>query len=156
MGLVVGLLVSGVACLMISISQQIGIGLIIIAVILAFLFVSPLSPVKRKWWSASSKLGITLADDIEVIHEHINQDNFTIRVGLVAVPSIQIEKICLKLGQKKLWASNWETEEIKAIESKYVSFPNPKLGEGNFNAKLFAYTPDGVSKSQKFSINFFS
>ena len=56
LGLVIGFFVSGVACLMITISMQLGIGLIVVAFILSFLFLNPKSPVIKHWWSASDKL----------------------------------------------------------------------------------------------------
>jgi hypothetical protein len=153
-GLVVGIFISGVACLMVSISQQVGIGLIAVATIWVFLFVCPKSPVKMIWWSVSCKLGITLADDSEM-QIGVNEENFTIRIGLIAVPSIQIDKISLKIGHTRLWASNWTPMEVKAVESQYINFTKPlKFGKGRYDASLCAHTPDGFSKSKKFFIKF--
>ncbi len=131
-GLVLGLIISGVACLMIAISQQLGIGLIISGSIWSFLFIHPKSPVRKRWWSVSSKLGITLADNSKVQLD-VSEKNFTIRVGLVAVPSIQVDKISLKIGHTRLWSSNWTPMDIKALEAPYINFPMPhQLGRGYY------------------------
>ena len=106
----------------------------------------------RKIWWSTSKLGITLADN-SVIRVNANDENFTIRVGMVAVPSIYVEKISLRIARIRVCALNWEPMEVKAIEAPYIKFPKPyQLGKGCYNASLCAYTPEGFSKSKKFSI----
>ncbi len=117
-GLAVGLVISGVACLMVTVSQQVGIGLILVAIVWWFLFIFPKSPVRRYWWSVSSKLGITLADGSEV-QVGTTEGSIVFRVGLRAMPSIQVNKIGLRIGQRTL-GSNWEPTEIKADEAPHM------------------------------------
>ena len=89
-GLVAGFLISGVACIMITVSLQLGIGLFALGCILGFLFVYPKSPVRRQWWSISNKLSITPGDN-SVIRVNANDENFTIGVGTVAMSSFYVE-----------------------------------------------------------------
>ena len=152
-GLVLGLFISGLAGLVIADSQQLAVGLLIVGVILWFLFVNPWSPVRKRWWSVSSKLGVTLADnrDVEV---GIGENSFTVRVGFNAVSSTRVEKISLKVGRVKVWSSDWIPIEIEGLEGPYVNFPRPRqISEGCYNARLCAYTPDGISNSERFSIS---
>ena len=136
---------------MIGPSLWAGIVLLSLAIVWGFLFVNPKSPV-RKIWLSTSKLGITPADG-SVFGININEENFTIRVGLVAVPAIRVDRISLKIGRIKVWASNWKPMDIKAVEAPYVTFPKPhQLGKGQYYAKLKAYTPEGFSKSNQFLI----
>ncbi|MFC1931153.1 hypothetical protein ACFLXJ_02995 [Chloroflexota bacterium] len=136
---------------MIGASQFVGFALFSLAVVWFFLFVNPKSPVRRIWWS-TSKLGITLADSSE-FGININEEEFTIRVGLFAVPAIRVDKISLKIGQTRVWASNWKPMDIKAIEAPFIKFPKPhQLGKGQYYANLKAHTPEGFSKSEKFLI----
>ena len=136
---------------MIGPSQWLGAVLLALAFVVGLLFVNPKSLVRRRWWS-TSKLGITLADS-SVIMVNANNENFTIRVGMVAVPSINVEKISLKIERIRVWALNWEPTEIKAIEARYIKFPKLyQLGKGRYNARLYAHTSEGFSKSNRFSI----
>jgi hypothetical protein len=140
---------------MVDISQQVGIGLIIIACILALLFICPKSPVRKKWWSASGKLAITLADDSKV-GVSVDEGNIIVRVGLIAIPSIQVDKITLRIGRMKPCVSDWKPMEVKAVESRYINFQKPsEISKGCYNARLCAYTPDGYSKSNKFSLEIY-
>ncbi len=137
---------------MITISLQLGIGLIAIGFIFGFLFVYPKSPVRRQWWSISNKLSITLADN-SVIRVNANDENFTIRVGMVAMSSFYVEKISLRIARIRVRALNWEPMGVKGMEAPYIKFPKPhQLGKGCYNASLYAHTPEGFSKSKKFSI----
>ena len=150
LGLFVGLILGGIG-FMIGTSQLVGIILLSLAGIWGFLFVNPKSPVKKIWWS-TNKLGITLADNSEITAD-VNEENFTIRVGMVAVPSIYVSKISLKIETKRVWALNWEPMEVKATEAPYITFPKPHhLRKGCYKGCLCAHTPDGFSKSEKFSI----
>lgn len=136
---------------MIGASQWVGITLLSLAFIWGFLFVFPKSPVKQIWWS-TNKLVITLADECEV-RININDESFTIRVGMVAVPSIYVEKISLRVAKKRMYALNWDADEIKAIEAPYITFPKPDiLNIGYYKATLYAHTTEGFSKSKKFSL----
>lgn len=150
-GLVVGLVLSGVACLMIEISQQVGIGLIVVGFIWGFLFINPKSPVRKRWWSASGKLRIQVVRNADIELE-AGEGSFIVYIGFVAMPSIQVDKISLRIGRRRFWASNWEPREVAATEAWYVSFlKSPQLGKGHYNAKVYAHTPDGLSKSEKVS-----
>ena len=112
----------------------------------------PKSPVKSKWWSASNRLGITLADDTDTVS--IYKDSL-IRVGLVAVPSIQVDKIILKIAGNKPFGSDWESKIIKGNEAPHIRFPElQELDKGNYDARLYAYTPNGFARSEKFTVEF--
>lgn len=138
---------------MIEASQWVGIAILIFFAIFGFLFVNPKSPVKRRWWSASNKLGITFDCDPDIIIENYS-DTLSFRVGFIAIPSIRVERIRLKIGHTKVWASNWIPTGIKATEARYLNFPRPtELSKGYYDVTLFAYTPEGVSKSDKISIS---
>ncbi len=103
---------------MITVSQQLGIGLISTAIVLGYLFVCPKSPVKKKLWSVSSKLGITLADSSEV-RMSVNEESLAFRVGLNAMSSIQVNKIGLRIGRRTLW-SDWTPMEIGGIYARRI------------------------------------
>ena len=136
---------------MIGASQWVGIALLSLAGVCGFLFVNPKSPVRKIWWS-TSKLGLTVAQNTEV-RVNANDEDSAIHVGMVAVPCIYVEKVRLKIGGTRIWALNWEPMEVKAIEAPYIKFPKPhQLGKGCYNARLYAHTPEGFSKSKKFSI----
>ena len=148
-GLFVGFFVSGVASLMIDIGQQLGIGLIIIAFIWAFLFVNPKSPVRKIWWSISGKLGITALKNY-----WFNDSTITIPVGYNVIPSVQVDRIALRIRRQRLIA-NYACETLEASGILYLQFPRPDwLNNGKYEAYLIAYTPEGFSKSKKFSIDF--
>ena len=150
LGLTIGFILGGIG-FMIGASQWVGIALLSLAGVGGVLFVNPKSPVRKIWWS-TNKLGITPADN-SVIRVNANDENFTIRVGMVAVPSIYVSKISLKIARIRVWALNWEPMEVKATEAPYIKFTKPhQLGKGSYNASLYAYTPEGFSKSKKFSI----
>ena len=148
-GLFWGFAISGVACLMISFSQQLGIGLLVVACILGLLFVNPKSPIRRRWWSVSGKLAIQVVrnEDIEL---RVGEGRFTVYIGFVAMPSMQVDKISLKIGRMRLWASDWEPREVAATEAWYVSFVKPpQLSTGTYDSNVFAHTRDGHSKSKR-------
>lgn len=151
-GLVLGLGISGVACLMIDVSQQVGIGLLIVGFIWWLLFINPKSPVRERWWSTSGKLGIQVVRNAD-IKLGVGEDEFTVYIGFVAMPSIQVDKISLKIGRMRLWASNWAPREVAATEAWYVSFLKPhELGTGRYDGKVYAHTSDGCSKSERVSV----
>lgn len=132
---------------MITFSLQLGIGLIAIAGILGFLFVYSKSPVRRRWWSISNKLGVKVLGNVRV-----NNSSIEIEVGYVAVPSVQVDAIKLRIRRQPL-ECDWECQTIEATGRLYVKCPRPSwLRKGQYEACLIAYTPDGFSKSKKFSI----
>ncbi|MFC1945122.1 hypothetical protein ACFLWF_00030 [Chloroflexota bacterium] len=146
-GFCVGTLVSGLASIMINVSQQVGMGLLIITGIWAFLFVFPKSPVRNRWWSVSDKLGIIPLDAVDV-----EKDFITINIGFRVLDEIQINKISLKTGRKSL-PSVWEPKLIQADHQEMVHFSRPKwLGVGEYKAYLKVETPNGYSKSKQMNV----
>jgi hypothetical protein len=146
-GLAVGFFISGVAAILITISQQLGMALIVVAVIVGFLFVNPKSPVRRKWWSVSGELGVVVISKVGVSREYL-----TVHVGLRAVSVIQVDKIVLRIARKQL-LSDWKSARVEADETRYINFTRPNwLHIGDYRACVIAYTPDGFSKSEKFSL----
>ncbi|MBA7644839.1 hypothetical protein ES703_52586 [subsurface metagenome] len=146
LGLFIGLVLAGVS-LMIGVSQWVGIAILIFAGIWWLLFVNPKSPVRSRWWSISNRLGITPTGEPRVYKEYL-----AIRVALIAMPDIQIDRISLRIGCKHL-LSDWQPKLIRGDEGLYINFPRPTwLRKGQYEACLIAYTPDGLSKSRKFSI----
>ena len=111
------------------------------------LFVNPKSPVRRYCCSISGKLGVILIDGMNAGHKYL-----TAYVGLRAVSVIQVDKIILKIGGKRL-LSDWEATRVEADKSRYINFVRPDwLHVGEYEARLIAYTPEGFSKSEKFLI----
>jgi len=146
-GIAVGFFISGVAAILITISQQLGVALIAVGVILGFLFVNPKSPVKKKWWSISNRLGVVPISIIRVDAECI-----TIHIGLRAVSEIKVDRIHLKIGRRDV-PSDWESSVVQADEAPYINFSRPQwLCSGEYKGHLVAYTPDGFSKSSKLCI----
>ena len=132
---------------MIGASQWVGIALLSLAVVWGFLFVNPKSPVRKYWWSVSSRLGI-----VPITNVGVSDRDLTIHVGLRAVSVIRVDKIGLKIGCKQL-LSDWQTTRVEAGEHRYINFARPDwLYVGEYKASLIAYTPDGFSKSEKFLI----
>ncbi len=146
-GITIGFFISGVLAILIAISQQLGFALIVLSIILGFLFINPKSPVKRKWWSISGRLGIVCVTKVGVSNEYL-----TINTGLRALSVVQVEKIVLKIGRKQL-SSDWKAIRVEADECKYVNFKRPNwLHAGDYKAYLIAYTPNGFSKSNQISL----
>jgi len=146
-GLAVGFLISGVAAILITISQQLGIALIILGGIFLFLFANPKSPVRKYWWSISGKLGVVLISKLGVGDTYL-----TIHVGLRAMSVIRVDKIVLKIGGKRL-PSDWESARVEADENRYINFTRPDwLHVGEYTASIIAYAPGGFSKSEKFLV----
>lgn len=146
-GLALGFLISGVAAILITISQQLGIVLILLAGILLFLFANPRSPVRGKWWSASGKLGVVCIGTVGV-----SDDYLTIHVGLRAASVSRVDKIVLRIGRKSL-LSDWKSTRVEADETRYINFIRPDwLYTGEYEASIIAYTPDGFSKTEKFPV----
>lgn len=146
-GLAIGFLISGVVAILITISQQLGIALVVVGIVLVFLFVNPKSPVREKWWSISGKLGVVLIHKMGVGNEYL-----TAHVGLRAVSVIQVDKIVLKIGHESL-LSDWKSTRVEADETRYINFIRPNwLYAGDYAACLIAYTLEGFSRSEKFTL----
>lgn len=131
----------------------IAIGLFVVASILAFLFVNPKSPVRRRWWSISNRLGIVLINYGPTKNiVGIGDKYLTIHVGLRAISDIQVDKIELKIGRNSL-LSDWKSSVIQGDEPRYINFTRPNwLRKGQYKSHLVARTPDGFSKSKKFPV----
>jgi hypothetical protein len=151
-GLAVGFLISGAAAILITVSQQLGIALIVVAIILGFLFVNPKSPVRKQWWLVSGKLGVVCINNRGFGNVGVGDKYLTIDIGLRAVSVIQVDKMVLKVGRKQL-LSDWVSKRVEADEIQYINFIRPSwLCAGNYEAYLIAYTPDGISKSEEFPL----
>ena len=152
LGLIIGFFVSGVACLMITISQQLGIGLIIVAIILSFLFLNPKSPVKKHWWSVSDKIAVV---NLQYTGGGARGNDKYISVYAELRPRsiIRVDRIDLETKRGKITSSDWTAKDITVDESMFVNFERPDwLGAGKHEAKLKAFTPEGTSKSGKFIV----
>jgi len=146
LGLFIGFIVAG-ASFIIGSSHCIGISILVLTVIWGFSFVNPKSPVRKYWWSVSSKLGIVSLSKVGV-----NDRYLTIYVGLRSVSVNQVDKICLKIRRKQL-VSDWQPTRVEADESRYINFTRPDwLHKGEYEANLIAYTPYGFSRSEKFLV----
>lgn len=135
---------------MIGASQHIGIAILVLTAIWGFLFVNPMSPAKKYWWSVSGKLAImtlqTLGYKAKVDSEYIS-----VWVELRPQSSIMVDKIVIKIGRERITSSDWKSHEVAEREHKFLDFKRPDwLGVGEHEAKLIAYTPEGYSKSRKF------
>jgi len=151
-GIAVGFIISGVAAILITISQQLGITLLILGGIFLFLFAYPKSPIRKYWWSVSGKLGVVNIGTMGINTVGVGAEYLTIHVGLRAASVIRVDKIVLKIGRKSL-VSNWESTRVEADETRYINFTRPDwLHVGEYKANLIAYTPDGFSKSERFLI----
>ena len=124
-GLVLGLGISGVACLLIGVSQQVGIGLLIVGFIGGFLFINPKSPVRERWWSTSDKLRIQVVRN-EDIKLGVGEGRFTVYIGFVAMPSIQVDKISLRIGIgcMRLWASIGNQGKLRRLKRGMLASRN--------------------------------
>jgi hypothetical protein len=152
LGLIIAFIFGGVGVLIGLLGHQlwIAIGFFVVASILAFLFICPKSPVRRRCLSVSSRLGIVLIKSPTIVR--IGDKYLTIHVGLRAISDIQVDKIELKIGRNSL-LSDWKSSEIQGDESRYINFTRPNwLCKGQYEAYLVTYTPDGTSKSEKFPV----
>lgn len=137
---------------MITISQQLGIGLIIVAIILGFLFLNPKSPVKKHWWSVSDKFTIA---NMQYGGRNARGNGKYISVYAELRPRsiVQVDRIDIEIKRKKITSFDWTAKNITVHESMFVNFETPNwLGVGEYGAKLIAFTPEGKSKSGKFIV----
>lgn len=95
-GLAIGFFVSGVAAILITVSQQLGIGLVLLSFVLAFLFAYPQSPVRKYWWSVSGKLGITTSEE-PGYKARANSEYISVWVLVTSWTGIIVEKIVIKI-----------------------------------------------------------
>jgi len=151
-GILFSLILTSVA-FFIGLQPRIGIGFLVVAGIWFFFFVYPKSPVKRRCWSVSSRLSIIPINYRPTKNiVGIGDKYLTIYVGLRTMSDIQVDKIGLKIGRKSL-LSDWESRVIQADHSQYINFTRPNwLRKGQYKSRLFARTPEGVSKSKKFPV----
>jgi hypothetical protein len=145
-GLVITLALTGFGFMFIS--EYIGIGFFVLAGVLGILFVNPKSPIRSRCWSVGNKLGVTIIRPATG-----NRQSLTVYEGLRALSPIRVDKIRLSIGRKKIIADDWESHEVAGDESRYIYFDRPKwLYSGEYSARLIAYTPEGYSKSDKFTL----
>jgi len=135
---------------MIGASQYIGIAILVLAVIWWFLFVNPISPVRKYWWSASDKLAIMIVQEAGY-RAKVNSEYISVWVDLGSRSGIMVDKIVLKIGHKRVTLDNWKPHDVMAREHKFQDFKRPDwLDMGKHESQLIAYTPEGYSKSRKF------
>jgi len=129
--------------------RDIGLGFIIAGILGLALVVNPKSPL-RKYLVSTTELGVI----IELNQPpQVTNNQIIIPVGLNALSDIRIDKIDLRVGRRKL-TSDWKPKSIQCYEPEIRYFPRPNwLYRGKHEAYLKAYTPDGFSKSKKFTIN---
>ena len=152
LGLFIGFVIAG-ASLMIGASQCVGIAILVLTAIGGFLFVNPMSPVKKYWWSASGKLVISSLQT-PGYKAKVDSEYISVWVELTSWSGILVEKIVIKIGQKKIASFDWKSHDVITREHKFLDFKRPDwLGVGGHEAKLIAYTPEGYSKSSKFLLD---
>lgn len=150
-GLSTGLVVSG-ACLMIPSIWQVGLGLIIIGSILLILFICPMSPVRRKWWSISDKMGVVYKK-VSQYDIKVHEESFIIFIDLRPTSDIQIDSIILRVGHKSI-QSDWKPKSINDMGVHILNFKRPDwVTSGCYKARVIVYTPIGFSKSKEITIN---
>lgn len=139
---------------MITVSQQLGIGLILVSFVLLFLFAYPKSPVRKYWWSISSKLMFAIPQELGY-EPTVSKENISVWVDLSTHSVMMVNKIELKITQKEgIPSFEWKSHKVGGREHKRLDFKRPDwLGVGKYEAKLIAYTPDGFSKSDKFILD---
>ncbi|MFH1775367.1 MAG: hypothetical protein ABH839_01730 [Chloroflexota bacterium] len=149
LGLFIGFIIAG-ASLMIGVSQCIGIAILVLTAIWGFLFVNPMSPVKKYWWSASGKLAI-MTQQTPGYEPRANSEYISVWVELTSWSGIMVDRIVIKIGQKRISSFDWNSHEVIAREHKFLDFGRPDwLCSGEYRVKLIAYTTEGYSKSRKF------
>jgi len=136
---------------MIGTSQYIGIVFLVLGIIWLLLFVSPKSPVKKYWWSASGKLMFVIPQELGY-KPTVSKEIISVWVDITAPSGIMVSKIVLKITQKEgIPSFEWKSHEVMTREHRFLDFKRPDwLDIGEYETKLIAYTPEGFSKSRKF------
>ncbi len=137
---------------MIGPSQWVGIALLSLAVVWGFLFVNPKSPVRKYWWSISDKLVIV---NMQYAGQgaKANAKYITVFTELRPRLHIMVDKIAIEIKRKKISSFHWKSHEVAVAEQILVNFERPDwLYAGVYEAKLIAFTPEGRSKSGKFTV----
>lgn len=150
-GLLISFIFSGGA-FMISPFQYVGIAILAIATVWAYLFVLPFSPVKRRWWYISDKLVIV---NMQYAGQEAkaNAKYITVFTELRPRSSIRVDKIAIEIKRKKIPSFHWQSHNVAVDEQILVNFERPDwLYTGEYEAKLIAFTPEGRSKSGKFTV----
>jgi hypothetical protein len=133
-------------------SECIGIGCFILASVWGILFVFPKSPIRKWCLSVSNKVSITI-ENYGGFPPRGNRRYLTVYKTLRVLSPIKVDKIILSIGRKKIIPRDWESYEVTGDESGFINFDRPGwLPNGNHSARLIAYTPDGYSKSKKFTL----
>ena len=149
-GMAIGFFVSGVAAILITVSQQLGIGLVLLSLVLAFLFVYPKSPVRKKWWSVSGKLQIATSEE-PGYKAHANSEYISVWVLVTSWSGIIVERIVIEIRGERIPSFDWKSHQLIGRENKFLDFKRPDwFGLGKYKLNLIAYTPDGYSKSREF------
>ncbi len=151
LGLFIGFVITGVS-LTIGASQCIGIAILALTAIWGFLFVNPISPVKKYWWSALGKLTFMINQD-PGHRAKANNEYISVWAALVSWQGIMVDRLVLKIGRKRISPFDWKPHEVFEREYKFIDFKRPDwLDMGVYEAQLIAYTPEGYSKSKKFML----
>ncbi len=82
----------------------------------------------------------------------VSKENISVWVDLATHSVIMVNKIGLKITQKEgIPSFEWKPHKVGEREHKRLDFKRPDwLGMGKYEARLIAYTPEGISKSEKF------
>jgi hypothetical protein len=147
---ILGAVVGGVGFIIDS--QFIGIGFSILAIVWGILFLFPKSPIRKRCLSVSNKVSITV-ENYGGFPPKGNRQYLTVYKTLRVLSPIKVDKIILSIGRKKIMPRDWESYEVRGDESGNINFDRPGwLPNGNHSARLIVYTPDGYSKSKKFTL----
>jgi len=135
--------------IMITPYSYIGLAFVIFSIVWAYLFILPISPIKRSWAISDKLIVSTLTSP--GYKPHINNDVISVWVELKPRSSIKVDKIVLAIRREKIPSLGWKAHKVVSNEHKYMDFKKPDwLNQGNFKLKLIAYTPEGYSKSGQF------
>jgi len=133
-------------------SVHVGIWLFTLACVWGMLFLFKKSPIRSRCWSVSNKLGITIRKD-GAYSPKGNRQYLTVYTGMRALSPMRVDRISLCVGRRKIPPFSWKQHEVEIDEFGYVNFNTPSwLPKGEHSARLIVYTPEGYSKSEKFTL----
>ena len=151
-GVSISFIIAGVVA-MIGTSQYIGIALFVIAAIWWYLFLYSKSPVKKYWWAIPDKIMFLVSEELGY-KPTVSKENISVWVDLTSYSGIMVNRIVLKIRQKESIPSfEWNSHKVMTREHKFLNFKRPGwLSVGEYESELIAYTPEGYSKSRKFTL----
>ena len=139
---------------------NIGLGVIIAGVILGFLFLTPMSPIRKRFWHNSS-LGVSPSDNLSFgLYENYTLPNHIIRgskvlrgsVNIVSLKGEIVYSIVLKLRRGYL-ASDWQPQKLDLSDCVEVKFFVPdSMKPGKYVCHIAVSNKNGKAKSPKFEV----